>query len=50
MTLNKCECCGLEYAYAKDLHKCRTRPEPPYGTRETWVQECMRKQREGIRK
>ena len=42
-----CDECGLTYSYDPKYHECadkgRPAPEP-----ESWVEECMRKQREGI--
>jgi len=40
-----CPDCGLTYFYDPKHHECQTGPVVLAG--ETWVEECMRKQREG---
>jgi hypothetical protein len=51
--LNHCEECGQDFYYAPNLHECAHKgrvlaSDGPPG--ESWVDECMRKQRDGIRR
>lgn len=47
-----CEACGLTYEYAPELHQCPTERDRQVraallaGRGESWVNECMRRQRE----
>ena len=45
--MNHCGECGLDFYYAAELHECAHKGVP-VAVPESWVDECMRKQREGI--
>jgi hypothetical protein len=51
--MNRCDECGLEYLYDPKYHECAHKGRQLAGSDrvgESWVDECMRKQREGIRR
>jgi hypothetical protein len=51
--MNHCDECGLDFYYEPKYHECADKQRvliTPREQNESWVEECIRKQREGIKR